>query len=266
MSVDDFVVDSFLSFDSTLSSCGDLFQETFYESNPVVASWFMPFLMPTSNCSHQDHSDVCWWLIDSGASASVVSSRFLSEYEVLHQVSLPANKAEGFSSASGEVIVPTSVVCIRAFFRMNSIENPRNEELKECLIAAFVADVPNNVVSVGTLLKKGWCLGNNGAFMEITKDGFRLQITTWHNVPWMYHEKGGTVKCRSGVAAPPCRSKTQSRESRSKERASSSKHVHFGGTHTQMFEGSSEPFLIAMKRKAEDELPIELSPETVYRS
>ena len=167
--------------------------------------------MPTSNCSHQDHSDVCWWLIDSGASASVVSSRFLSEYEVLHQVSLPANKAEGFSSASGEVIVPTSVACIQAFFRMNSIENPRKEELKECLITAFVADVPNNVVSVGTLLKKGWCLGNNGAFMEITKDGFRLQITTWHNVPWMYHEKCGTVKCRSGVAVPPCRSKTQSR-------------------------------------------------------
>ena len=263
MSVDDFVVDSLLSFDSSLSSRGDLFQETFYESNPV---WFMPFLMPTSNCSHQDHSDVCWWLIDSGASASVVSSRFLSEYEVLHQVSLPTNRVEGFSSASGEVIVPTSVVCIRAFFRMNSIENPRKEELKECLIAAFVADVPNNVVSVGTLLKKGWCLGNNGAFMEITKDGFRLQITTWHNVPWMYHEKCGIVKCRSDVAAPPCWSKTQSRESRSKERASSSKHVHFGGTHTQMFEGSSEPFLIAMKRKAEDELPIELSPETVYRS
>ena len=29
MSVDDFVVDSFLSFDSSLSSHGDLFQETF---------------------------------------------------------------------------------------------------------------------------------------------------------------------------------------------------------------------------------------------
>ena len=32
-----------------------------------------------------------------------------------------------------------------------------------------------------------------------------------------------------------------------------------------MFESSSEPFLVAMKRKAEDELPIELSPQTVYR-
>ena len=223
MSVDDFVVDSCLSFDSVLSSCGDLFQETCFELNPVVHNWFMPFLMPPSNWSHQDHSDVCWWLIDSGASASVVSSRFLSEYEVLHQVLLPTNRAEGFSSASGEVIVPTAVACLRAFFRMNSMEDPRVEELKECLITVFVADV--NVVSVGTLLKKGWCLGSNGAFMEITKDGFRLQITTWHNVPWMYHEKCGAVKCQSVDATPPDWSKTHSRELRSKGRASSSKHV-----------------------------------------
>ena len=109
MSVDNVVVDPCLSFDSVFSSRGDLFQETFFKSDPV-----MPFLMPTSSWSHHDHSDVCWWLIDSGASASVVSSRFLSEYEVLHQVPLPTNKAEGFSSASGEVIAPTAVACLRA--------------------------------------------------------------------------------------------------------------------------------------------------------
>ena len=145
------------------------------------------------------------------------------------------------------------------------MEDPRVEELKECLITAFVAEVPNNVVSVGTLLKKGWCLGNNGAFMEITKDGFRLQITTWHNVSWMCHEKCGAVKCKSVVATPPDWPKTHSRELRSKGRASSSKHVRFGGSHTQIFESSNEPFLIAMKRKAEDEPPIELLPETVCR-
>ena len=129
----------------------------------------MPFLMPTLSGSQQESSDVFWWLLDSGASASVVSSRFLSEYEVLHRVDLPTDKKDGFSSASGEVIVPNAAVCVRAFFRMTSIEDPSMHTLKECLIAAFVADVPNNVVSLGTLLKKGWCLGNQGAQLRSPK-------------------------------------------------------------------------------------------------
>ena len=135
LSVDSDVFETCLK-DESLFSLGDMLKQHTFALYPERRHWFMPFLMPASSDSHQEHSDVCWWLIDSGASASVVSSRFLSHYDVLHQMKLPTNRNEGFSSASGDVVVPTAAVCIRAHFRMTSIENPRVKVLKECLIAS----------------------------------------------------------------------------------------------------------------------------------
>ena len=65
-------------------------------------------------------SDLHWWPIDSGASASVVSSRFLKHYEVVRNQVLGPATGPGFSSASGETIHPTSLVCLKAFFRLTS--------------------------------------------------------------------------------------------------------------------------------------------------
>ena len=74
----------------------------------MSAAVFMP-MMPDVP------SDFHWWLIDSGASASVVSSRFLKHYEVVKNQVLGPATGPGFSSASGETIHPTFLVCLKAF-------------------------------------------------------------------------------------------------------------------------------------------------------
>ena len=94
--------------------------------------FFMPFLCPMNEsnetrCLQQasdSHRDADWWLIDSGASASVVSARFLDRYRIVKSVSLKPNSGPGFSTASGEVIFPTSLVCLRVFFTMVATNDP----------------------------------------------------------------------------------------------------------------------------------------------
>ena len=85
--------------------------------------------------------------------------------------------------------------------------------------------------------------------MEVTKEGHRLQVITWQNVPWVFHEECGSFTNDAVVARSPTMSKTSRREPKSKERV----HVHFGDTQEYLFDG--EPFLMTTKRKAESELP-----------
>ena len=60
--------------------------------------------------------------------------------------------------------------------------------LKECFVSAFVADVPNNVLSVGSLLRKDWSLSNSGSDLKACFGGCGLDMVTWQNVPWIFHE------------------------------------------------------------------------------
>lgn len=117
-----------------------------------------------------------------------MSSRFLKHYEVVKNQVLGPATGPGFSSASGETIHPTSLVCLKAFFRLTSREDPSDTMLKECLVSAFVADVPNNVLSVGSLLRKGWSLSSSGSELEVCFGGYNLDLVTWQNVPWIFHE------------------------------------------------------------------------------
>ena len=127
----------------------------------------------------ESHCDADWWLIDSEASTSVVSAQFADRYRLVKSVSLKPNSGPGFSTASGEVIFPTSLVCLRLFFTMVATNDPSVQDfLKECWISAFVADAPNNVLSVGNLLRKGWNLSSDGGEVSVT----------WQNLPWTLHD------------------------------------------------------------------------------
>lgn len=158
----------------------------------------MPFLAPVGSGS-SDSEDRNWWLIDSGASASVVSLRYAHRYPVLKTKALQNAKAsDGFSSASGEVIMPISIVCLQAFFEMEDLETHKSQ-VQPCLINAFVADVPSNVLSVGSLLQKGWILGNEGPNLTVMKDNCRLKVCTWQNVPWILHHESAVPDVDRGL-------------------------------------------------------------------
>ena len=223
-------------------------KQDFAHTSSMKHPIFMPFLMPAIT-SQQEDSDTFWWLIDSGASASVVSSKFIDSYEVHQVMDLPMDNDHGFSSASGEIIRPSRMVCIKAHFKMLSIHDPKHKIWQDCLITAFVANAPNNVLSLGTLLRKGWTLGSSGSEVQVIHDDFRLDIdeSSKHDMP-----ATRLVEWFKTSSVRPQKSKAGSQ---------SSKQVRFGEPHVLTFEREA-PLLMAAKRKAETEL----SPETVYRS
>ena len=145
---------------------------------------------------------------------------------------------------------------------MISIYDPNHKIGQDCLITAFVADVPNNVLSLGTLLRKGWTLGSSGSEVQVMHDDFRLDIVTWQNVPWVAHKDYESSKHDTPAARLVEWFKTSSvKPQKLKDGSQSSKQVRFGEPHVLTFEREA-PLLMAAKRKAETEL----SPETVYRS
>ena len=211
----------------------------------------MPLFMPVSRPSDTKTSDNLWWLIDSGASASVVSSRFLSDYRVIEERTLEPF-SDGFSSASGETIHPSKLVCIATSFHMISLVDPKVSCWKVCRILAFVADVPNNVLSVGSLLSRGWKLSNNGSEMVVSFDDFRLDVVTWMNVPWILHYKDGDREDSHHQASGSSTACDLPKTSWS-NRPSAGKHVSFAETASDS-KAKKHPLLMASKRKAEVDL------------
>ena len=134
---------------------------------------------------YEDNMDENWWMIDSGASATVVSANFLSRYAVVKSQDLPPRSGPGFAAASGDVKYPTQAVRLKATFKMMS--NPKDIIYQDCLITAFVAEVSTNILSLGTLMKKNWDVGSCDQKLEVSHRGYRLDIKTWQNVPWILH-------------------------------------------------------------------------------
>ena len=167
-----------------VETCG---KENFQQSPTRRAPmWLMPVV---PKLSREETS--YWWLLDSGASASVVSSECLSDYEVISRRSLPKNHGGGFSSASGEIVYPSALVCLKGCFAMVHMKDAKKIVFRQCLIAAFVAPVPNNVLSLGTLLRRGWDVGNREEELRLFREDFELCIRHFYNTPWIYHEKNG---------------------------------------------------------------------------
>lgn len=238
---------------SVFPSCADQsFPDSEFSSHLQTDNlFFMPFLCPMSNsnetrCLQQasdSHRDADWWLIDSGASASVVSARFVDRYRIVKSVSLKPNSGPGFSTASGEVIFPTSLVCLRVFFTMVATNDPSKTFLKECWISAFVADAPNNVLSVGNLLRKGWSLGSDGGEVSVHFGNFRLSSVTWQNVPWILHDSK-----HMPIDVPS----DKSLERKSVEKMVNSEELAF----------EDQPFVMTTKRSADTDIR-ELDPAAV---
>lgn len=121
-----------------------------------------------------------WWLVDSGASRSVVSEEFLSGYEISKQRNLPTPL--GFSTASGEVMSVSrevQLVVILELFRHGKLSK------QKVTIRALVAPVQHNLLAVSQLTRMGWSftMSNQGNVLQL-KD-HELYPVMWAGVPWV---------------------------------------------------------------------------------
>ena len=125
-----------------------------------------------------------FWLLDSGASRTVISRKFLESYKVLKERELP--QPLKFATANGQCIEISEEVVIQAHFSCIDIDvaaaKPKRVGFE---LRCLVADVENNILSITQLARKGWTLniGPDGA--SVYSDSVLIEASVWSGVPWL---------------------------------------------------------------------------------
>ena len=190
------------------------------------------------SCQETDSQGSHFWLIDSGASNSVIAERFLDQYKIVREESV--SHLGQFVIPNGQTIRMKRAVVVEANFWVNS------GHLVRCHIHCVVAQVQHNVLSSGQLLRCGWKPDSiDSKFSFYHESGKqRLCVETWCNCPWLNHEFS-TEEFKHLFVNP---------HSREVEGSSSSKDTH--AFHMTL---QSSAFAFGVKRKV-DEDPDPLSP------
>ena len=125
-----------------------------------------------------------WWLLDSGASATVMASRFADMYGLnLNQL----RTGDVFKAANGSNVDMLGETQVVAKVRMSSWEDGGSVD-KKAQIRALVGNVRHNILSTTTLCRMGWEFfqGPDGFEVRDVKSGERMLDTAYFaGCPWV---------------------------------------------------------------------------------
>ena len=100
-----------------------------------------------------------WWLVDSGASVTVLSEQTLKQscYEILNEETV--TNGPRYFAANGTAVVMKRRVTLKAFVSLME-----NGQLEGCSIelTALVGETCNNILSTSQLVEKGWKVEMSG--------------------------------------------------------------------------------------------------------
>ena len=150
---------------------------------PKEPQLMKPLLQPLFFSSLEELNLASWWLLDSGASRSVVSSRFLDKYEVVKTRDL--EQPLGFSTASGQRVEINKEVILKVQIELYS------QTLVPVNVRALVSDVEHNLLSVVEMARKGWEFLVNQKECVVSIGQFKLYPIMRANCPWVkVHDAG----------------------------------------------------------------------------
>ena len=139
---------------------------------------------PLSEISAAD-DDGQWWLLDSGASSTVMASRFV---EVYGGKLKPQSDANRFRAANGSAVNMCGETEVVAMVSMFSEEKGAREERKACL-KTLVGDIRHNILPTTTLCKLGWefCQRPDGFHVRDLKSGATMSdVAYFAGCPWVH--------------------------------------------------------------------------------
>ena len=121
-----------------------------------------------------------WWLLDSGASRSVLSSKWLDRYLVVKHRKLDTSLS--FSTASGQIIVIDEEVHVRCY-----LETYRQGRLvrTSTILRVLVADVQHNLLSTSQMVRMGWTITFSPDGVSCELKGSLIHPMLWAGVPWI---------------------------------------------------------------------------------
>ena len=128
-----------------------------------------------------------WWLVDSGASVTVLSEQTLKQscYEILNEETV--TNGPRYFAANGTAVVMKRRVTLKAFVPLME-----NGQLEGCSIelTALVGETCNNILSTSQLVEKGWKVEMSGRACTLTHEasGRYSELVSWrvvaHGFSW----------------------------------------------------------------------------------
>ena len=138
-----------------------------------------PLLSSSVSFASDDHG---WWLVDSGASVTVLCQDALNFFEVLDEEEVP--KGPRFYAANGSQVTMNKKVTVRAFIEMETKQG--GQVISEIKLSALVGETKNNILSTTQLVNKGWHLELNKVSKLVhNESGSFAVLTTWSGCPWV---------------------------------------------------------------------------------
>ena len=129
-----------------------------------------------------DDSEAYLWLLDSGASRSVISTKYVHRYKILYKREL--EQPLTFSTASGEHVEVRTELMVEAFFWVweESLKKhiKRNFELR-CLLSP----VQHNLLSLGQMARHGWRFVLDEFGPQAFWGTCHFLVEMWGGVPWV---------------------------------------------------------------------------------
>ena len=129
-----------------------------------------------------DHS-ANWWLIDSGASVTVIAKRFLDSFSLVSR--RPLSPSERYSAANDTPVTVFERVKVRV--KMPLYEGSSYLGMVPVMVTGVVADVSHNILSTGHMVAAGW-------EVKLSKDEISLRRlkgnlvgygSSWSGCPWI---------------------------------------------------------------------------------
>ena len=138
--------------------------------------------METDVETWSDSMDGALWLLDSGASKSVVNPKHLHLYRVLHKRELPRPLV--FSTANGDTVEVLEEVILEAFFWI--FDGRFQKWLKRSFeLRCLVSDVQHNLLSALQIARQGFEIAINEGECSISYGDIQFAVEIWGNCPWI---------------------------------------------------------------------------------
>ena len=155
-------------------------------------SVFEQVATPFFICSNIEPQDPLLWLVDSGASRTVVSSDALQTYKVLRERTLQSPMQ--FRTASGEQVQIDHECMLEVFFPTTiEYDDWETQKIIRYEIRAVIGPVEHNLLSVSSITKMGatFSYGPEGCSIRVS-DLRRMECEIWASVPWLRAHKRKT--------------------------------------------------------------------------
>ena len=171
-----------------LNHCGDAsWYEGLLAPAPSSLSLFSPLLSSTWMLG-EDLGNSNWWLVESGASVTV-----LSEKTLVRGCFVDVSDGSRFFAANGTAVNMKREVTLKAFISLQDSQGSFVE--KEIRLSALVGETSNNILSTTQLVDRGWQveLGKVSKMVHVSSGKF-AELESWAGCPWVFLQgKRGAV-------------------------------------------------------------------------